>query len=360
MMKSLDKLGTINRGRSRHRPRNDESLYNGEYPFVQTGDIKNSELHILKHGQTYNEKGLSQSKLWPKGTLCITIAANIAETAVLSYDACFPDSVVGFIADEKKSDVYYVKYSIDYLKTKLQQVSKGTTQDNLSLDKLLGFGFDIPEVKNQRRISNILLGYDFLIENNTRRIAILEESAQRLYREWFVHFRFPGHEKAKMVESELGPIPKGWQPRQLGSILEFKYGKGLRKEDRVSGDFPVYGSSGIVDYHSDYLVEGPGIIVGRKGNVGSTFLSESCFYPIDTVYYVESNLDVYYLFYLLSNMTFISGDTAVPGLSRESTMGTVVLLPDKSSISEFGRIVGSLLKQKSTLENKEHQPSQNA
>ena len=125
-------LGTIGRGKSKHRPRNDSKLYGGVYPFVQTGDVKAANLYLTEYSQTYNEIGLQQSKLWKKGTLCITIAANIAESAILGIDACFPDSIVGFIPDYEKSDVRYIKYLMDELKLYMQQISKGTTQDNLT------------------------------------------------------------------------------------------------------------------------------------------------------------------------------------------------------------------------------------
>src|SRR5256885_1613023 len=97
--KALNDLGTFSRGKSRHRPRNDRVLFeNGTYPLVQTGEIKQANLFIRSHSSAYNEFGLKQSKIWPEGTLCITIAANIAETALLGYPMCFPDSVVGFTA----------------------------------------------------------------------------------------------------------------------------------------------------------------------------------------------------------------------------------------------------------------------
>lgn len=216
----LDKLGFVGRGRSRHRPRNDPGLYGGPYPFFQTGDIKAAEFYLSEHTQTYNENGLSQSKLWESGTLCITIAANIAETAILKARGCFPDSVVGFVADPAKADVRLIKYYIDTVKLQMQSVSKGTTQDNLSLDKLLNFDFILPPVGEQRKIASVLSAYDVLVENNNRRIKILEEMAQMIYREWFVKFRFPGHEKVKMINSSLGKIPQGWQVVNLQSILQ--------------------------------------------------------------------------------------------------------------------------------------------
>jgi type I restriction enzyme S subunit len=207
----LDSLGFIGRGKSKNRPRNDPSLYGGNYPFVQTGDIKEAGLYLSSFSQTYNEKGLAQSKLWDGGTLCITIAANIAETTILGIKACFPDSIVGFIADPNKADVRFIKYYIDTIKLQMQSISRGTTQDNLSLDKLLSFKILTPPIDTQRIIASILSAYDDLIENNTRRIRILEEMAQAIYREWFVNFRFPGHEGVRMVESAVGRIPEGWR-----------------------------------------------------------------------------------------------------------------------------------------------------
>ncbi len=220
----LEELGFLGRGRSRHRPRNEPSLYGGEYPFFQTGDIKAADLYLHEYQQTYNEKGLAQSKLWNPGTLCITIAANIAETAILGIKGCFPDSVVGFIAYPQKSDPRFIKYYIDTIKINMQNVSKGTTQDNLSLDKLQRFDFVAPNVATQRKIASILSAYDDLIENNTRRIAILEEMAQAIYREWFVNFRFPGHKNVKLVDSSLGQIPEGWEVKPLSKVAQITMG----------------------------------------------------------------------------------------------------------------------------------------
>lgn len=183
---TLNDLGYVNRGRSKHRPRNAPELYGGPYPFVQTADIKHADLYLTEYEQTYNEFGLAQSRLWPAGTLCITIAANIADTAILGCDACFPDSVIGFIPDDEKCDVRYVKYLFDtQLQTAFKQLSQGVAQDNLSKDKLLSIKFCVPDLIVQRRIADILSAYDDLIENNRRRIAILEETARLAYRKWF-------------------------------------------------------------------------------------------------------------------------------------------------------------------------------
>ena len=219
---TLDQLGAVARGRSRHRPRDAAFLYGGPYPFVQTGDVKKAGLYLREYEQTYSEAGLSQSKLWPVGTLCITIAANIAETSILAIEACFPDSVIGFIAAPDKSDARFVKYLFDAaLKMRLRSFTQGAAQDNLSQEKLLSIRFPVPEVGVQKKIANILSAYDDLIENNRRRILLLEEAARLLYREWFVYCRFPGHEHVKMLDG----LPEGWDRRKLGDLaIDVSYG----------------------------------------------------------------------------------------------------------------------------------------
>jgi type I restriction enzyme, S subunit len=258
----LDALGFVGRGRSRHRPRNEPSLYGGKYPFFQTGDIKAANLHLTEYSQTYNEKGLAQSKLWQPGTLCITIAANIAETAILGVAGCFPDSVVGFIADPDKADVRFIKYFIDTLKIQMQGVSRGTTQDNLSLDKLLTFDFHVPPLLQQQRIATVLSAYDELMENNLRRIRILEEMARSLYREWFVHFRFPGYEKVKSVDSQLGPIPEHWEVKSVPQCVDINPRVVVGRD----GEKPFVSMGGLAN--DSMLVTN---VESRVGNNGAKF-----------------------------------------------------------------------------------------
>jgi type I restriction enzyme, S subunit len=143
---------TFGRGKSKNRPRNDPKLYGGKYPFIQTGDIRNSNHYITEYSQTYSELGLAQSKLWPKGTICITIAANIAETGILGFDSCFPDSVIGLVVNPKIADVDFIEYLLQYFKKKLQAKGKGSAQDNLNMEKFENEYFPIPPLAEQRAI----------------------------------------------------------------------------------------------------------------------------------------------------------------------------------------------------------------
>ena len=133
---ALSNLGDLGRGKSKHRPRNDPKLFDGgKYPFLQTGEVKAAKQYITEYSKMYGEFGLQQSKLWPKGTLCITIAANIAETAFLGIDACFPDSVVGFTPYEHIIPEY-IKYFIESQKLRLWAFAPATAQKNINLDTL--------------------------------------------------------------------------------------------------------------------------------------------------------------------------------------------------------------------------------
>ena len=215
--KSLDELGYVSRGRSRHRPRDAAHLYGGPYPFVQTGDVKHAGLYLTEYSQTYSDAGLAQSRMWPAGTLCITIAANIADTAILGIDACFPDSVIGFIPNDNDADARFVKYLFDaMLQKRYKRFTQGAAQDNLSQAKLLSLKFPIPPSIEQKRIADVLSAYDDLIENNRRRIQLLEEAARLLYREWFVHLRFPGHEHVAIKDG----VPEGWEKTVLPDVID--------------------------------------------------------------------------------------------------------------------------------------------
>ncbi len=150
--KGLSELGELSRGKSKHRPRNDARLFGDKYPFIQTGEIANSGGKIFKAEKFYSEFGYSQSRLFPKGTLCITIAANIADTAILEIDACFPDSIVGFIPFEDKCRVEFIKYFIDVKKGNLEELAPATAQKNINLKILNEILLPSPLIEEQHEI----------------------------------------------------------------------------------------------------------------------------------------------------------------------------------------------------------------
>ena len=151
---TLPQLGELNREKSKHRPRNAPHLYGGLYPFVQTGDIKNAISVIREYRQTYNEEGLKQSRLWPKGTLCITIAANIADTAILGFNACFPDSIVGFVSESDNVDIRFIEYFFRTAKENIERFAPATAQKNINLEILNDLVLPVPPLREQQAIIN--------------------------------------------------------------------------------------------------------------------------------------------------------------------------------------------------------------
>lgn len=249
--KKLKDLGNFSRGKSKHRPRNDPKLFEGGvYPLVQTGDIKASVLHVSHHEQTYNEFGLAQSKLWPAGTLCITIAANIAETGVLSYPMCFPDSIVGFTADLSQTSELFMHYIFTYIRQSIQNSASGSIQDNINIDYLSSLDFKIPPKNYQDRIVSLLSGIDKKIELNSRICAELESMAKTLYNYWFVQFDFPDENGKpyrtsgdEMVWNDQlkREIPKGWCSGKLRDIANITMGQSPDGESyNENGDGTVF------------------------------------------------------------------------------------------------------------------------
>lgn len=152
----LGEVGLFARGKSKHRPRNDDKLFtDGKYPFVQTGDVAQSKKNnyaIRSYKKMYNDRGLSQSKLWPKGTLCITIAANIAETGFLDIDACFPDSVVGFTSLTGFSTSVFIRSYLAVVQSQILKFAPATAQKNINLDIIWTLPFPLPPLAEQQAI----------------------------------------------------------------------------------------------------------------------------------------------------------------------------------------------------------------
>ena len=193
------------RGKSKHRPRNDPKLYGGPYPFIQTGDVRGAEHLITEYSQTYSEAGLAQSKLWPRGTLCITIAANIAETGVLDFDACFPDSVIGVVVDERETSSKYLEYMLHTVKADLKAKGKGSAQDNINLATFENERFPFPDLESQARAVHLLDDLSSEVQRLevlcSLKLAALDELKKSL-----LHQAFSGALTAKSTDKQVAEV----------------------------------------------------------------------------------------------------------------------------------------------------------
>lgn len=197
----------------------------------------------------------------------------------------------------------------------------------------------LPALTEQTTIACILNSLDDKIDLLQRQNKTLEQLAETLFRQWFVE------------EAE-----ESWEVGKLEDVLELIYGKALKEEKRTGTGFPVIGSSGVVGYHSEYLVEGPGIIIGRKGTLGKVVYMFENFFPIDTTYFVKSkinSLELFYEYFLLKTLNFeeMNSDSAVPGLNRDIALSTEIRIPPIEKVNEFNRQSESLFKKIKTNSN---------
>ncbi|RNW23997.1 restriction endonuclease subunit S [Citrobacter werkmanii] len=267
----------------------------------------------------------------------------------------------------------------------LTLASAGATRNALTKGMIEDLQVPKPPVYAQKSIANVLDSFDKKIESNNKINQTLEQMSQTLFKSWFVDFdpvidnaldagnpipealqsRAELRQKvrnsadfkplpadiralfpAEFEETELTYAPKGWVTNRLENILELAYGKALKKTERTNGDYPVYGSGGVDGTHNEYLVKGPGIIVGRKGTVGSLHWENKDFYPIDTVFFVKPKeyFPLVYCYQLLKTLGLenMNTDAAVPGLNRNNAYRLEVVTPTQPIIAKFTNIIQAI------------------
>ncbi len=248
-----------------------------------------------------------------------------------------------------------------YLLSRVSQV--GVPQLHSPLSTLRAAALPVPPLQEQRAIAHILGTLDDKIELNRRMNETLEAMARALFQSWFVDFepvrakaegRDPGLPQhladlfpSRLVESELGEIPEGWEVGRLGEFMELAYGRALKAEDRRVGGVPVFGSNGQVGWHDESLVGGPGIVVGRKGNPGVIVWAPAAFFAIDTAFYVvpRGETSIYFLYHALGHqkLEVLSADSAVPGLNRNLAYMNQQLFPPRQLQRAFDQQVQSVV-----------------
>jgi type I restriction enzyme S subunit len=373
----LTDLGTIARGKSKHRPRDASHLYGGKFPFIQTGDVKAANHRLNKHTQTYSVAGLAQSKLWPENTMCITIAANIAETAILSYPACFPDSIIGFVADEDKCDIEFVEYLMQFFKKQIQTHSIGSVQDNINLGTFQRVEFTVPPLEEQKSIASILSALDDKIELNLRMNKTLEEMAMALYKHWFVDFG--PFQEGEFVDSELGEIPKEWEVKSINAFGQVVCGKTPSKKDPDNfthiGGYPFIK---IPEMHGNVFLTETLEKISEKGNqtqakklLPSGCINVSCIatvglvtinaFPSHTNQQINSIIPekTNYRYYLYSTMISLkerflneaSGGSATLNMNTSTFSKIEILKPDEETLQQFSEMTTSIFSK--ILQNQE-------
>jgi len=237
-----------------------------------------------------------------------------------------------------------------------RSLAGGAAQPDLSHAAFKSIICKFPEIKTQKSIADFLNTYDNLIENNTRRIEILEEMARRLYEEWFVHFRFPGHEQMVFKESALGQIPEGWSVGILQDVIVLQRGFDLPVKKRTPGGVPIISATGGSGTHNEPKVKGPGVVTGRSGSIGKVMYTYSDYWPLNTTLWGKSFPlgSTLFAFYTLSaiDLKGFNVGAAVPTLNRNDIHGLSVVVPSKDAINSFDQSVESIHALMETLKKK--------
>jgi type I restriction enzyme S subunit len=230
-------------------------------------------------------------------------------------------------------------------------VMSGATVDRIPLERFPEFPVELPSLAVQKRVVAVLSNYDDLIENNRRRMALLEDSARQLYREWFVRLRFPGHEHTPIMDG----VPQGWERAPLESALVLQRGFDLPTQNRQDGIIPIYGSTGILGYHDKAKAVAPGVVTGRSGTLGEVTYVDEDYWPLNTSLWVKDFKRVTPLFalFLLREMDLkqFNGGASVPTLDRKSVHRVDVLIPADTMLRAFDEFAADAFAQVKKLES---------
>ena len=292
-----------------------------------------------------------------------------APMAFLATGKFWVNNHAHIVRGNSNADARFLKYALSQLD--VSGYLTGSTMPKLTQENMNRISVLTPPLPEQRAIAHILGTLDDKIELNRRMNQTLEEMARAIFQDSFVDF---GPVRAKLagsdpylppdlwslfpdrlVDSELGEIPEGWDVKELGDLIELAYGKALKAGERKGGAIPVYGSNGQVGWHDDKLVDGPGIVVGRKGNPGVVTWSHSDFFPIDTAFYVtpkDASPNLPFLLYALDSQDLpsIAADSAVPGLNRNLAYMNTQVVPDKMIAGYFNDYASIIFERRHQLE----------
>lgn len=311
------------------------------YLYIKARDIGNGRINITEPSFLYEKTfNLLKNYIVKKNDVCITIVgANIGDIGII------PEHLDGANLTENAAKVteldgvnpLFLKYALmtDTLQSMMKQVAAGSAQAKLGIYKIEALTIPKPPLTIQDKIANILSKYDDLIENNRRRIELLEESARSLYWEWFVYLRFPGHEHTPIIDS----IPEGWEKIPLGETLTLQRGFDLPVSQRIPGKYPIYASTGINGYHEKPKVKSPGVVTGRSGSLGTVMYVAEDFWPLNTTLWVKNfkKVDAVFALHLLQtlNLEQYNGGAAVPTLNRNDVHRIEILCPPNKLKSLF-------------------------
>lgn len=336
----MAELVSIQRGRFSPRPRNNPIYYNGDIPFVQTSDVVNSDGYISTFSQTLNKEGLKVSKLFPKGTILITIAANIGYCGVLELDMACPDSLIGLICSEK----IYNRYLNFYLYTqqkKIDYLAPQGAQRNINVSFLEPYIVPFPTLPEQQKIATFLTTVDTRIQQLSRKKALLEQYKKGVMQQIFSQeIRF---------KDEDGKVFPAWEEKKISDVAPLQRGFDLPVDNIIFGNYPVVFSNGILKTHNVFKVAAPGVVTGRSGTIGKVTYVEENYWPHNTSLWVTdfkgNDPKFIYFFFIFFRLERFGSGSGVPTLNRNDVHAQSVLIPSPLEQQKIAAFLSTLDRQ---------------
>lgn len=337
-------------------PTTNRALYGGPYPFIKPTDMEKDSRYVRIWEETYSEMAFKryEKAFIPKGATGVVTIGTIGEKLFQADRPCFTNQSVNVVVPSKKYDPDFVYYLLKYNLFKVKNANPGTAsgRDHVSKSNFCSIKVLAPkDKKDQEQIASILSAYDDLIEVNNKRITLLEQMAEQIYKEWFVRMRFPGYQD---VEFEKG-VPKGWEETYFKDFIKLNRGFDLPDEKIVLGDYPVIASTTIKAFHYQYKVEAPCVTTGRSGSLGKVQFVNRKSWPLNTCLYVKDfkRNSPRFIFYFLRSIkleNFNSG-AGVPTLNQNHLHTLKFHLPPIPIQKEFDKVVIPIFDQIENLES---------
>lgn len=309
----------------------------GTIPWIKTGEL--NDWKVSRVSEYITEAGLkgSSAKIFDRGTILMAMYGDgrtITTLGIVDTPSATNQACCAIIVDHEKCNNLYMFYALKYHRHELLNFVVAGAQRNLSGAIIKNFPITYHPLSIQRRIADILSAYDALIENNTRRIAILDDMARRLFEEWFIQRRVP----------DSIAQPEDWTEATIGDAFTLQRGFDLPTSERSDGPYPVVAASGVHGFHRDYKVKGPGVTTGRSGTIGQFQFIENNFWPLNTSLWIKEfkHGGPIFAYYLLSSLDLTGSNTgaAVPSLNRNIVHALPTSLPPLALVSVFEQIVG--------------------
>lgn len=310
-----------------------------QIPWLKTKEVNYCRIYETESYISKDGLDNSSAKMIPQNSVIVAMYGQgdtAGRVAINKIPLTTNQACCNLIIDETKAYYEFVYYQLVTLYEKMVSLKNGGAQPNLNAAIIKSIEIKLPPLKTQRYIADILSSYDNLIENNQKQIKLLEEAAQRLYKEWFVDLRFPGHENTKIVDG----VPEGWSRGLLKELISVNYGKDHKKAPD-DGNIPVYGSGGLMRKCNKLLFSGEAVLIPRKGSLNNIMYVDETFWTVDTMFYAtmkQPHTAVFVYFFVKAfDMYSMNIGAAVPSMTAKILDAMDVVIPDKETLEKFDK-----------------------